>query len=262
MAILLAENELRFFRDNGFLIKRKVLDQDLIAKAVGVFWENAPPYMRRDDPKTWYGPVQEEYEIDDGHSFRKGFRWNFRSIDTEPYMFKMVPNDPNIVGMASQLLGPNLSPPKRVRGIYTTLPNRDKTPLANHLHVDEHPFNLGVVAYLGPVGPMGGGFRVWPTSHRRFYYQYETQYEGGRPEAYGETKAFFETQPSTECTGGAGDVVFWHHRLAHMAGHNQSTNIRLAVLYDFRRSDIEEARAKPPLENMWKDWPGCDNLPD
>ncbi len=262
MDMQLTKNELRFFRDNGFVVKRNVLDVKLVAKAVDVFWENAPPSMERDNPETWYGPFREEHEIDDGHSFRRGFRWNFRAIDTEPYMFRLVPEDPNIVGMAAQLLGPDLSPPKRVRGIYTTLPQRDKTPLAHHLHVDQHPFHLGVVAYLGTVGPMGGGFRVWPTSHRWFYHQYDTQHEGGRPETYEETRAFFETQPSIECTGEAGDVVFWHHRLAHTAGHNQSTHIRLAVLYDFRRGDIEDVQAQSPRQNMWQDWPGCDNLPD
>ncbi len=262
MDIRLTENELRFFRDNGFVIKRNVLDRNLVAKAVDVFWENAPPPMQRDDSETWYGPFRKEHEINDGHSFRRGFRWNFRAIARERYMFNLVPHDPNIVGMASQLLGPDLSPPQRVRGIYATLPSRDKTPRANHLHVDEHPFHLGVVAYLGAVDPMGGGFRVWPTSHRWFYSQYETRHEGNRPEAYEAMRTFFETQPSVECTGEAGDIVFWHHRLAHMAGHNQSNNIRLAVLYDFRRSDIEDMQAQPPRENMWQDWPGCNNLPD
>lgn len=262
MDIRLTESELRFFRDNGFLVKRNVLNEELVAKALDVFWESAPTPMERDDPDSWFGPFREEHKIDDGLSYRGGFRWNFREIGTEPWMMKLVPEDPNIVGMASQLLGPDLSPPKRVRGIYTTLPSRDKTPLQNHLHVDQHPFNLGVVAYLGTVGPMGGGFRVWPTSHRWFYSRYETRYEGDRPEEYMEVRTFFETQPSVECTGEAGDIVFWHHRLAHMAGHNQSNDIRLAVLYDFKRVGIEAVGNEPPHGNMWRDWPGCYNLAD
>ena len=118
MDIRFAESELRFFRDNGFLIKRKVLNQDLVAQALDVFWENVPLPMERDNPDTWYGPFREEYKIVEGLSRRGGFRWNFREIGTEPYMMKLVPEDPNIVGMASQLLGPDLSPPKRVR-VYT-----------------------------------------------------------------------------------------------------------------------------------------------
>lgn len=258
----LTENDLRFFRDNGFLIKRGVLNADLVARAVDVFWENAPPPMDRDDPETWFGPFREEQEISNGEDYRGGYRWNFRNIGSEPYMMDLVPRDPNIVGMAQQLLGPHLAPPERVRGIYATIPNRDHNPRPDRLHVDQHPFNLGVVAYLGKVGPLGGGFRVWPTSHRWFYHTYETRYEGGRPEGYKTITEFFEAQPSTECTGEAGDLVFWHHRLAHAAGQNLSSNIRLAVLYDFSRSDVKEVQSRPPKSNMWEDWPGCDRLQD
>ena len=33
--------------------------------------------------------------------------------------------------------------------------------------------------------------------------------------------------------GRRGDIVFWHHRLAHAAGQNYSEKIRQAVLADF-----------------------------
>jgi ectoine hydroxylase-related dioxygenase (phytanoyl-CoA dioxygenase family) len=57
-----------------------------------------------------------------------------------------------------------------------------------------------------------------------------------------------------DCWGSQGDVVIWHHRLAHMAGHNHSKKIRLAVLYDFIKKDLDLCRAKPPRDNMWEDW--------
>jgi len=62
-----------------------------------------------------------------------------------------------------------------------------------------------------------------------------------------------ETQP-VDCCGSEGDVIFWHHRLAHMAGHNYSAKMRLAVLGDYIKKDLDESRAKAPQKNMWQDW--------
>ena len=61
-------------------------------------------------------------------------------------------------------------------------------------------------------------------------------------------------QAPADCHGSAGDVLFWHHRLGHMAGHNYTSRIRQAVLYDFRRTDLEEMQGCPPPRDMWRDW--------
>jgi ectoine hydroxylase-related dioxygenase (phytanoyl-CoA dioxygenase family) len=74
-------------------------------------------------------------------------------------------------------------------------------------------------------------------------------------EAYEEEvkKVMADTQP-VDCYGSEGDVVLWHHRLGHMAGHNYSNKMRIAALGDFIKQDLDENRAKPPQENMWQDW--------
>ena len=53
-----------------------------------------------------------------------------------------------------------------------------------------------------------------------------------------------------------GDVIFWHHRLGHMAGYNYASQptIRQAVLYDFCKTDLDSCRVDPPQANMWRDW--------
>lgn len=260
MSIRLTENEIRFFRDNGFVIKRKVLRPDLIAKAQEVFWSHAPAQLERDNPASWIGPFREEHHQNEGGgmNYRGGFRWNLRSICQEDWIMDLIPRDANMIAIAEQLLGAGqLQPPKRVRGIYSTLPMTGEPPVGDHMHVDEHPFHLGIVGYLGTVGPNGGGFRVWPTSHRWFYPIFESQYKSARTEAYNELRAFFETQPTVDCTGDAGDVVLWHHRLAHTAGRNYSSRIRQAVLYDFCKADIGITQEEPPQKDMWRDWPGC-----
>ena len=59
---------------------------------------------------------------------------------------------------------------------------------------------------------------------------------------------------AVECWGSAGDVVFWHHRTAHMAGLNYSEVIRQAVLADFWKPQLDEYRMAAPSEDMWQDW--------
>jgi len=150
------------------------------------------------------------------------------------------------------------------------LPYGDKAREPDLCHTDGHPFNLGIVGLLGDVPPDGGGFKVWPGSHRRLYPTFAMMYDQPRIPYYdhlpthkgilhtreyeAEIARVLEDTPVVDCWGAAGDVVFWHHRLAHMAGHNYSTVIRQAVLYDFCKTDLDQARTRPPGEDMWRDW--------
>ena len=56
--------------------------------------------------------------------------------------------------------------------------------------------------------------------------------------------------------GEAGDIVFWHHRLGHMASPNISGQLRQAVLYDFHKADMVQTQLEPPQQDMWRDWSG------
>ena len=157
-----------------------------------------------------------------------------------------------------------------IRGIYCTLPYGDKAREPDQCHTDGHPFHLGIVGLLNDVPPDGGAFKVWPESHRRLYPTFAMAYDQPRipyyehlpshkgilhtPEYLAEIDAVLADTNPVDCYGDAGDVVFWHHRTAHMAGHNYSEVIRQAVLYDFSKTDLDQARLKTPAENMWSDW--------
>jgi len=69
-----------------------------------------------------------------------------------------------------------------------------------------------------------------------------------------EIKSLNEDTSVVECFGQARDIVFWHHRTAHMAGHNYSTQIRQAVLADFWTSDLDRFRGEDAQGDMWRDW--------
>ena len=156
------------------------------------------------------------------------------------------------------------------RGVYDTLPYGDKPREADACHTDGHPFQLGVVGLLDETPEGGGAFKVWPGSHARLYPTFRLRYDQPRipyydhlpnfkgivhtPEYLAEIDVLNKQTKAVECYGRAGDIVFWHHRTAHMAGHNYSTTIRQAVLADFWKLSLDEDRASPPDGDMWRDW--------
>ena len=48
----LSEQEVLFFKEEGYLIKRQIMDPELMAKAREQMWANAPAHIRRDAPDT------------------------------------------------------------------------------------------------------------------------------------------------------------------------------------------------------------------
>ncbi len=165
------------------------------------------------------------------------------------------------------------------RGIYATLPYGDKPRQPDSCHTDGHPFNLGLVGLIDDVPPDGGGFKIWPGSHQRLYPTFQMQYDQARipfyahlpsckgilhtPEYLEEIDRVLNDTTPVDCHGDTGDVVLWHHRLAHMAGHNYSSQIRQAVLYDFTTRQLDKCRLDPPQPNMWRDWSReLQNAPD
>jgi hypothetical protein len=251
----LSTDEIRFFKDNGYLIKRNVLDPDLCARARDRLWEGAPPTRKRDDPDTWIGPFTPEEENEDGSNHRKGFRWNFREPGSEDWMIQLLATDPKMWGMAEQFLGKGqVQEPTGIRGIYCTLPYGDAPLKTKECHTDGHAFHVGAVGLIDTVPLNGGAFTVWPGSHRRFYFGADKCYNRSYTPQYDLDRKFFNTQPSVEGYGQAGDVIFWHHRMGHMAASNGSRQIRQAVLYDFRKLDLEQTQDEKPCADMWCDW--------
>ncbi len=55
---LLSTEELTFFKQYGYLIKRSVLSVDLCETLLDLMWTSAPKGIERDNPDTW-GPIPE-----------------------------------------------------------------------------------------------------------------------------------------------------------------------------------------------------------
>ncbi|MFT5366126.1 MAG: hypothetical protein ACI8V2_001073 [Candidatus Latescibacterota bacterium] len=255
--VTLTEADIHFFKTNGYLIKREVLDPDLMARARARLWDGKPPSFDPDDPDTWVGPIKPEEENDDRVNHRRNFRWQFRETGRDEFMIDMLPRNPSVRAMVEQFLGPELREPQGIRGIYSTLPygDRERADRPPGCHVDAHPFYLGVVSYIDFVPPGGGGFTVWPKSHRTFFNDFYSRHSYEPTGAYQNDRDWFsEHGEFADCHGGPGDIVFWHHRIGHTASPNHSRQIRKAVLYDFSRSNLPYVQEEPPVDDMWRDW--------
>ena len=58
----LSTEDLRFFKENGYLIKRGVLDKAVMAQARESFWDYTPATFSRDDSSSWVGPIRPKEE--------------------------------------------------------------------------------------------------------------------------------------------------------------------------------------------------------
>lgn len=244
-----------FFKSKGYLIKRGIMDPSLMKKARDRFWDNAPACLKQDDPSTWPGPLPEEHQSKDEGNWRNEYHWKYRRLNNEPWFIKMIATQPEIFHIAEDLLGVNqLAVPEKARGVYGVLPYGNRPRPAVRCHCDGHAFHLGVVGIIEDVKPDGGGFCVWPGSHKKFYHTFTSGYLADTNKSHSIIMEEVNEEMPTECLGLAGDVIFWHHRLGHMAGQNYSTQIRQAVLSDFCKKDIEFVKNQLPCSDMWEHW--------
>ena len=229
-----------------------------MARARERFWDYTPARFSRYEPGTWIGPIrpeEEEKKTAAEPNESKGFRLHYRTIGSELWMVRLLAKDPAIWSVAEQMLGTGqVVEPKGIRGIYSTLPCGNHPVPPTTCHTDAHPFHLGVVGYIDDVSPGGGGFAIWPGSHLRFYYTFTSQYCNEPTEDHPIARDYYNGQQPVDCYGEAGDIVFWHHRLAHSGPPNTTGRIRRAVLYEFSKLDIEQTQLEPPQKNMWRDW--------
>ena len=238
----LTEEEVRFFKREGYLFKRGVMDPEPMAKARDSLWTGAPPRMKRDDPSTWFGPFRPDEENEGPDNRCLGHMWKFRAASSEEWIKRMSTSDEQIWSWVEQLMGEGeVLRPERVRGIYCRLPMEEEPAGPFGCHCDAfNPDNLhkepvekllrprlSLVGLIAPIPPSGGCFTVWPRTHRAVYDVFANLEGHERRKVYKEKIEEFNKQTPVEACGEAGDILFWHHLLGHAAGSNRSKEIQL-----------------------------------
>ena len=292
--------EIQFFVDNGFLVKRRLIDGASTEIALRKTWaylrrhvpmaDTAAPPSRRDS-STWAspewapmpgpdesGPYQGRQRIVYG-----GHTVKLHDLGNADYLMDLVPNHPRVRAVAKAILGDDLKPSERTRGVYAVFPSAaefdpdDPGRLTRPLgpHTDQVCQQLNACAYLDDVPPRSGGFTVYPGSHRIMFraHRFEANWSPLPDFRDAMRRVVAEIEP-VEFAGGKGDVIFWHGRAVHSAGVHLGDSIRWAVFADFtldreilspeehkRIGQFEWfkdakrfAEDAPVGENMWRGW--------
>lgn len=212
-----------------------------------------------------------------------------RSCAREELLLQLLPRNRAVRAVVDELLGAGnvgFTPPgyysgdfssdfsaEKTRGIYAVMPyDRPRTRL--QLHNDstlESRDRVSCVGYIDHVPPGGGGFGVWPGTHRSCWNKIDHWEERRRhdpdavpidaPALVHEWESIVSSVHPVDCAGKAGDVVFYHSRLGHHAGQNYSASIRLAVLTEFALTpqalpDSQLRSAACMREDIWYGWSG------
>jgi len=268
----LSEAEVAFFKENGFLVKRGLLNEkETFARIVDHVWENVPrEIVNRADVKTWidapHGPWTEA-DAENTGPFRRG-SWKMRSrkIGTEPFLVDKIANHPRMRQFVSTMIGEPVKRANRVRGVYCVFPKSPDSERGLGPHGDHTGAQLSAMVFVETVPPHCGGFTIWPGSHRMSHVYHRTVYGPLDPDLAEEyVKArddVLSTVTPIEFSGKAGDVVFWHPRLVHAPGVNRSADhdhpvVRYIVPCEYQKDGLTSyfnlSHGPAPNRQWWVD---------
>lgn len=270
----LTQEDCEFFAANGFLLKKGLLDNVKCEEACDYVWRRAPKFLRRDDPSTWLDPHLSwtPSKGRTGSSFNGGPSWKMHDCGDAPWMLSLFGANPRVLAHVQGLVGGQVRPPTRTRGVYSVWPNSKHRDLPDDAigdslgpHNDGSAQVLNGMAYLDTVQHRGGGFTIWPGAHRLLYYAYGHQFNPGRdPELYNALMAQVKaTITPLEICAPRGSVIFWHGRMAHSPGIHRGgpdgdAGPRFAVPTDWQRhhDTLSSGPASQGLQLEWfKDAP-------
>ena len=249
--IELSRAEVDFFKDQGFIVKRGLIpDRECLARIVDYVWKCVPrSIIQRDNAEGWSSYEEDQWTKED--SLKVGLlhtgMWKMRSpraVGTEKFILDSTANHPQVRQVVAQFLDGPIKVCDRVRGVYVILPKPNGTAVKLGPHADHAAAQLCAMVLVDDVLPRSGGFTVWPTSHRRLHNYWKTivsaHWKDDAKEAFvAEQTEILNTIRPMEFVGNAGDVVFWHPRLLHSAGVNESAElgdprVRYVVPCDFQ----------------------------
>ncbi len=256
-----SQAEMEFFKKQGFLFKRGLIDKTSARAAMNRIWPNllerihlasdVGRTLKRDDPSTWRAPQWKKLPpADTSGPFEgrqriavHGRTVKMHDIGDQEFLLKLVPNNKRVRSVARMLLGEHLQPSRRTRGVYAIFPpaHLSGEEIERHIngsqlgpHTDRVCQQLNVCAYLEDVQPRSGGFTVYPGSHRIMFNAHRFEANWSPTETFDDAMRYVVANiEPVEFVGKQGDTVFWHGRTVHSSGIHVGDAIRWAVFADF-----------------------------
>jgi len=273
---LFDEQDRREFKRNGFLVLPELLDGDLVADARETIAADDTPDSGA-ELKRMMDDDDDDLAIDvEGRRVK-----TFGGADGRVCIASAVDEEPfrtingRVFEYAESLVGEGqLAPPDASTRITLRFPNHEDLldpdaeqpgDLGTHIDgIDANSGNLvtiGAAIYVDRVQPRGGGFTVWPGSHRLAGRYFRTldpedyaEAGGGLPRWTGDgwdhDGRLCDQFDPIEVSGGAGTVTLWHGHMEHSGGVSLSPGrTRVALFSRFRlsedRYDIELVAPDP-----------------
>lgn len=292
----LTVSQKRSFKRNGFLVLRDAIDEDLCSAARDAVWSAVPE--DRDDPESWFARDGDHDEIlnrssnsDSASRFTELEPFEQMYRDIYPYAEQLVgegelaapeerPAEYCLHGghlMTSRedgslidhdgAIGPILQYPSDLRDDadepfdYRSAWHVDGATghyAAEDDDVDYLPFTIACAVYFDDVEPRGGGFTVWPKSHR-LTGEYFSNHSYGDYLSNPGVLDDLDPGPAYEITGDSGTLVLWHHNIIHGAAPNYSERVRMAGFQRFARDDIGDI-GQSGLSDIWRMYPAIRDL--
>ena len=257
----LSPEEVEHFKTNGFIVKKGLIEPAKLERVADCAWAAADELgfpFDRNDPSTFTLPkdhgtfpeTEPKHTYNDGAGIpnyfggsTSGWTWRHYVPCAEDWFLERTARHPHMQAVVKQFLGSNVRPSQRCRGLYLVFPQPGDPDSVGKLsgHTDGTVGQLNCMIYAADCPPNGGGFTLWPGSHRSCYYHMETEYnwepKAGYKEMLSEIQA---TVTPIEIAGEAGDCCFWHPRSLHSAGANTSSQLRVVVPCDFQQDKPTE----------------------
>ena len=253
----LSAAEVNHFKEEGFIVKRRLIDDvEAFKETIDYLWSSVPRgILDRDDPATWLDSPDDKWIDDDVPRVGRlsHGNWKMRSpgpngVGTESFLVDGIANHPNMIAIARAFFDAPIKPARRVRGIYAVLPKPSGAPGRLGPHADYMAAELSAMVMVHEIPHGSGGFTLWPGSHLRLHPHWNTVHGGmiadDRREGFRAARdAVLRDITPLEFTGNAGDVVFWHPRAVHSAGVNYSADgdhptVRVIVPCDYQRDGM------------------------
>ncbi|MDA1076727.1 MAG: phytanoyl-CoA dioxygenase family protein [Proteobacteria bacterium] len=261
---VVSQAEIQFFKENGFLVKPRMLSDQILDPAMDLIWAHLLHHvpmdttsgwtLKRNDPATWINPQwalmpahPTEGEFLGRHPIEHyGRIIKLHDLGRADYVLDLLPRNKAVRTVAELLLHTDLRATTQTRGVYAVFPTRNPadpegtrrlTGASLAPHTDQVCQQLNACAYLQDVGPRSGGFTLYPGSHKQMFqaHVWEANWSP-RPTYFDTVEQIVEKTEPLEIIAPKGSVIFWHGRALHSVGIHLSDRIRWALFADFTQN--------------------------